>query len=352
METLAVDIASQGIRPLPCLDRRRQGVVVGHQSRIAPAPASVRSPRFSVMLPTYEPDEKLCRALASVLSQAPSTDQMQISVVDDASKRSDVAALVHAADPSGRVELIRHDRRLGLGGNWNRAVAAARGDLVHLLHQDDYVLPGFYRRIDEVFHRTPSVGMAFCRCRIVDGDDRLIKISSRLRWTPGTIHGWLPRIAQRQRVQCPAAVVARSTYESVGGYRTDLCLALDWEMWVRIAARHEVGYEPRTLAAYCRHEANESARLAASGAVWPDIVQAIAINAASFPEGSRAKFVRRSTEWYAGSARRAAATRLARGDADAARQTMSYVPRLLALAARHDGLGALGRTAGATRRVA
>jgi hypothetical protein len=38
-------------------------------------------------------------------------------------------------------------------------------------------------------------------------------------------------IAQRQRVQCPAAVVARSTYESVGGYRTDLRLALDWEMW-------------------------------------------------------------------------------------------------------------------------
>ena len=304
------------------------------------------------MLPTYEPDEKLCRALASVLSQAPSTDQMQISVVDDASKRSDVAALVHAADPSGRVELIRHDRRLGLGGNWNRAIAAARGDLVHLLHQDDYVLPGFYRRMDEVFRRTPSIGMAFCRCRIVDSDNRPIKTSSRLRWTPGTIHGWLSRIAERQRVQCPAAVVARSTYEAVGGYRTDLCMALDWEMWVRIAARYQVGYEPRPLAAYCRHDANESAQLHASGAVWPDLVKTIEINACSFPEASRAALLRRSAEWYAGSARRAAATQLAQGDAAAARQTMAYVPRLLALAAHHDGLGTLGRSAGATRRVA
>ena len=308
--------------------------------------------RFSVMLPTYEPDEKLCRTLAAVLAQAPPADQMQISVVDDASKQSDVAALMHAADPAGRVELIRHDRRLGLGGNWNRAVAAARGDLVHLLHQDDYVLPGFYRCIDEVFRRTPSIGMAFCRCRIVDGDNRPIKTSSRLRWTPGTIHGWLPIIAKRQRVQCPAAVVARSTYESVGGYRTDLCLALDWEMWVRIAARYEVGYEPRILAAYCRHEANESARLAASGAVWPDLVQAIAINAASLPEASRAALVRRSATWYAGSARRAAATQLARGDTDAARQTIAYVPRLLALARDGDGQGLIAHPAGATRRVA
>ena len=311
-----------------------------------------RKPRFSVMLPTYESDEKLCRALASVLAQAPPDDQMQIAVLDDASERSDVGALVRTVDPSGRVELIRHDRRLGLGGNWNRAIAAARGDLVHLLHQDDYVLPGFYRRMDEVFRRTPSIGMAFCRCRIVDSDNRPIKTSSRLRWTPGTIHGWLSRIAERQRVQCPAAVVARSTYEAVGGYRTDLCLALDWEMWVRIAARYEVGYEPRILAAYCRHEANESARLAASGAVWPDLVQAIAINAASLPEASRAALVRRSATWYAGSARRAAAMQLARGDTDAARQTIAYVPRLLALARDGDGQGLIARPAGAARRVA
>jgi glycosyltransferase involved in cell wall biosynthesis len=321
-------------------------------SPVPPSAASPDSPRFSVMLPTYEPDEKLCRTLLSVLAQAPSADQMQISVVDDASERSDVAALVHAADPAGRVEVIRHDSRLGLGGNWNRAVAAARGDLVHLLHQDDYVLPGFYARMDEVFHRTPSIGMAFCRCRIVDGDNRLIKTSSRLRWTTGTIHGWLPKIAERQRVQCPAAVVARSTYESVGGYRTDLCLTLDWEMWVRIAARHEVGFEPRTLAAYCRHEANESARLAASGAVWPDLVKAIAVNAASLPEASRAALVRRSAAWYAGSARRAAATQLARGDANAARQTIAYIPRLLALTQDGDGQGTVARSSGATRRVA
>jgi len=303
------------------------------------------------MLPTYEPDEKLCRAIASVLAQTTPDDQMQIAVVDDASERSDVRALVQSVDPAGRVEVIRHDRRLGLGGNWNRAIAAATGELVHLLHQDDYVLPGFYTRINQLFRRTPSIGMAFCRCRIVDGDDRRIKTSSHLRWTPGTIQGWLPMIAQRQRVQCPAAVVARGTYEAVGGYRTDLSLALDWEMWVRIAARHKVGYEPRTLAAYCRHEANESARLAASGESWPDIVRAIAINAGSLPEAARADLVRRSATWYAGSARRAAAMQLARGDANAARHTMSHVSRLLELVAQHDRHDVMARRFGATRRA-
>jgi len=303
------------------------------------------------MLPTYEPDEKLCRAVASVLAQAPAADQMQITVVDDASERSNVRALVQSVDPAGRVEISLHDRRLGLGANWNRAIAAATGELVHLLHQDDYVLPGFYNRIDRLFRRSPSIGMAFCRCRIVDGGNRVIKTSSRLRWTPGTIHGWLPIIAERQRVQCPATVVARSTYEASGGYRTDLCLTLDWEMWVRIAARYDVGYEPRTLAAYRRHEANESARLATGGAGWRDIVRAIAINAGSLPEAARADLVRRSATWYAGSARRTAARQLSHGDAAAARHTMSYVQQLLDLAAHYDRHDAVVHGFGATRRA-
>jgi len=288
-----------------------------------------------VILPTYEPDEKLSRAILSVLAQMPSDDQSQIAVVDDASERVDVEALVRAADPTGRVEIIRHDTRLGIGGNWNRALAVARGELVHLLHQDDSVLPGFYARIDELFHRSPALGMAFCRCRIVDGDDRPIKTSSRVRWTAGAIDGWLPMIAERQRVQCPAAVVARSTYEAVGNYRTDLCLTLDWEMWVRIAARYPVGYEPRALAVYRRHAASESARISALDGVWPDLLRAIGINACSLPEASRAEIVQASALWYAGSARRAAAKQLASGDPAAARHTMSCVTRLLDLAATY-----------------
>ncbi|MEI7861774.1 MAG: glycosyltransferase family 2 protein, partial [Planctomycetota bacterium] len=106
-----------------------------------------------MILPTYEPDEKLSRAILSVLAQAPSDDQWQIAVVDDASERIDVEALVRAADPTGRVEVLRHDTRLGIGGNWNRALAVAQGELVHLLHQDDSVLPGFYTRIDNLFRR-------------------------------------------------------------------------------------------------------------------------------------------------------------------------------------------------------
>jgi len=283
------------------------------------------------MLPTYEPDGKLARALESVLSQAPAPDAMQITVVDDGSRPGLVREIVEQSDPDGRVEIVEQPRRLGLGGNWNRALGLARGTLVHLLHQDDYVLPGFYDRMDSAFNQRPDIGMAFCRTYLVDAADRPIRTTSRQQWTSGVLANWLPRIAERQRIQTPSVVVARRTYEASGGFRTDLQLALDWEMWVRIAARFPVWYDPRPLAAYRRHADNETTRLHASGAAWPDLARAIQINADSLPEQIRGPTLSASVRWYVASAMRTAEREIRDGGFARASVTLGQVPEILGL---------------------
>jgi hypothetical protein len=319
------------------------------------APASTRHvtphasgprPRFAVMLPTFEPDEKLLAALRSVLGQAPPPALMQITVVDDASTPGLTRNLVRTADPEGRVEVVEHEHRLGLAGNWNRSIDLARGELVHLLHQDDYVLPGFYAAIDRGFRAAPGAGMAFCRSRIVDGEGRTIKSSSRLRWRPGLLADWPPMIGERQRIQTPAAVVRRATYESLGGFLPELSQTVDWEMWVRIAAAYPVWYEPRCLAVYRRHPDNESTRLFESGAVWPDVLRALEINARSLPESCRAATTQASARWHAASALRTAERLLARGAIEQAATTVMHVPAMMRL------IGADAPTRSVQRRLA
>lgn len=296
---------------------------------VPPIRGGGRRPRFSVMIPACNPDEKFRASLESVLRQAPGPERMQIAVVDDASSTVDVERVIRSIDSHGRVEFYAGDRRRGLCGNWNRAIEVARGELVHLLHQDDSVHPGFYERLERGFTTAPHIGMAFCRSRIVDDAGRLMKKTSRQRWLPGVIGNWLATIAERQRVQTPAAVVARSTYETLGGYRPDLCHALDWEMWVRIAAHYAVWYEPRALATYRRHHANETSRLVARGAVWPDMARAIRINAATLPDSIRSATVAASVRWHASSAIRTAERQLAVGDTAAAADTLRSIPELL-----------------------
>jgi glycosyltransferase involved in cell wall biosynthesis len=259
------------------------------------------APLISVMLPVYEPQSMLLDTLDAVLKQRQSlgVEQMQIGIVDDSSGRVNVAELLHRLGQPATVELYRNTTNLGLAGNWNRCIELARGTYVHLLHQDDVVRPGFYDRLLAGFSRAPHVGMAFCRHGFIDRDGKLTDVSHRERLTAGILRHWLTKIARELCIQTPAAIVKRSVYEQVGGFRDDLKYALDWEMWTRIAVHHPVWYEPRILADYRRHSASETARLQLSGAADLDVLRAIEVIGATVPAERRAELMRSAYIAYA-----------------------------------------------------
>src|SRR6185436_3557572 len=102
----------------------------------------------------------LLECLASVLAQWPGEREMEIVVVDNGSDPP-LAELVQSLG-LGIVRYHRHAQTIALQQNWNSAVAASRGRWVHLLNDDDYVLPGFYAALRASLETCPdSVAAAF-----------------------------------------------------------------------------------------------------------------------------------------------------------------------------------------------
>jgi glycosyltransferase involved in cell wall biosynthesis len=262
--------------------------------RIARISKDEARPDISVVIPAYEPGPFLVDTVKSVLAQDPGPAQMQIAIVDDGSTRVRAAALLAGIAPANRIEYHEHTDRLGLAGNWNRAIAHARGEFIHILHQDDTVRSGFYDALLSGLRSNDRIGMAFCRHAFIDENERVDRISHRERWRAGVLPRWLDRISERQRVQCPAVIVRRDVYAMLGGFRDDLRYALDWEMWVRIASEYHVWYEPRVLANYRRHSGAESARLEAAGDIMADMLAAIAALSMHLPAASRARLQQRA----------------------------------------------------------
>ena len=96
------------------------------------------------MVPTWNPNLKYLReALVSVLAAGIAADEMQIAIVDDASESFDAAAFLRE-QALDRVECYPGVARLGIAGSWNRCIEMARGEWIHILHQDDRVRPDFY----------------------------------------------------------------------------------------------------------------------------------------------------------------------------------------------------------------
>ncbi len=131
---------------------------------------------ITVALPVHEPDPALlAEAIGSVLAQDSGPSRMEVLVVDDGTASLDVRALVHEL-AGDRVRVVRPDRRLGLPAAWNACIEAATGEIVHVLHQDDRVLPGFYDRLVRPMRDDPALVGAFCRTAGIDG-------RGEVRWT-------------------------------------------------------------------------------------------------------------------------------------------------------------------------
>ncbi len=253
------------------------------------------------MIPTYNSETYLERAIGSVLLQAPAACEMQIEVVDDCSTNHDVERLVRRI-AGDRVSVFRQPERAGMCGNWNTCIERAKGHWVHILHQDDMVLPGFYQKLRGGIEQDPGVGSAFCRHIIINEDGQWRHIPEMLNRHPGLIPDWLEHIASEVLLQTPAVVVKREVYERIGGFRPELIYTPDWEMWKRIAANYPVWYEPQPLACYRVHRSSETSSLVRTGADISDIRKCIEMSRVYLPDSLADRVSKTASEKYALSA--------------------------------------------------
>jgi glycosyltransferase involved in cell wall biosynthesis len=277
------------------------------------------------MIPTYNCASFLRHTLESVLVQDPGPARMQVEVVDDGSS-DDPRAVVDEVG-RGRVEFHQQDRNVGHIRNFTTCIERARGELVHLLHGDDVVLPGFYAALDSGF-TSPRVGAAFCRWKLIDEEGRTTWVASAAQDVAGPLSDAVVHLAEEQRIVTPSIVVRRSVYEELGGFDDRLVCSEDWEMWVRIAARFDVWYEPETLAAYRIRAESNTGRNERGAKELHYTALAIELFREQLPPDRARSIVRRARGAYAATALRTAKTYAAAHERSAARAHLLLAMRL------------------------
>jgi len=249
---------------------------------VAPVPAGTPRPLWSVMIPTFNCAKYLRLTLQSVLAQAPDPEQMQIEVVDDCSTKDDPEAVVREVG-QGRVAFHRKPKNAGAIPNFNTCIERSRGHLVHILHGDDMVLPGFYQRLAAAAEAQPQLALYACRSFFVDEENIISKVSDRV--PPLEVGGRFPEhFFYGTPLQTPSVAVRRSFYEQHGGFLPALVHAADWEMWSRAVARGGGIIVPEVLCQYREFAANDSSRLARTAENLRDAERLHAVLAQRHPD--------------------------------------------------------------------
>jgi glycosyltransferase involved in cell wall biosynthesis len=231
--------------------------------RVEPIAQGIVRPLWSVMIPAFNCAQYLRPCLESVLAQDPGVDRMEIEVIDDCSTEDDPEAVVTELG-KGRVKFHRKSRNEGVTANFNTCVQRSSGELVHILHGDDYVLPGFYRAVEEMAERHPTVSFFHARALVVDeagnteGSSPLIENLEN----PGNE---VTPFYYSNPFRTAGVVIRRAFYEQHGGFNPKFVHVADWEMWVRAVLLGTGTCSNETLAIYRSFAGNDTARLVRTG---------------------------------------------------------------------------------------
>jgi glycosyltransferase involved in cell wall biosynthesis len=205
---------------------------------------------ISVIIPAYNRETKIVRAVASVLAQT--YENIEVIVVDDASPDGTAAAVEAIGDP--RVRLVRHDRNRGAGTARNTGVAAARGEWIAFQDSDDDWLPQKLELQAAMMARLPSDYVAVFCTKIDYGCDEHARYGPRLtcciprpdeRIESGDLH---PRLLRGNIIGPQTALIARKAFLAVGGFDPRLRNNNDWDFFIRLSAHGRIGFLDNPLA--------------------------------------------------------------------------------------------------------
>ena len=203
----------------------------------------------TVIVPAYNAAATLAAALRSVAAQT--VRAREVLVVDDGSQDDTVGVAERelAGLPHGRC--LRLGRNCGPAAARNAALAEARGAWLAFLDADDAWLPWRLERQWSRAEMAADVALWCGRTVPLAGDvvsaavDGLPAVGSVL-----TRRLCLEEFAEHNPVATSTVLVRTAAVASVGGFDPAFRGPEDYELWMRLVARHSACYADEPLAAY------------------------------------------------------------------------------------------------------
>jgi glycosyltransferase involved in cell wall biosynthesis len=218
--------------------------------RRALAPPSARAslsavslPSLTIITPCLNAAATLPATLASVRAQEyPGLEH----IVVDGGSTDGTLELLQAAE--GIRWISEPDR--GLADALNKGIAMASGEVIGELNADDVYEPGALRAVGEALRDHPQAMWLTGRCRIVDA------AGSEIRKPVTRYKNWLLAHYSRRAylthnfISAPATFFRAETLRQSGGFDLRYRISVDYDLQLRIAARHDPLVLHRYLASF------------------------------------------------------------------------------------------------------
>ena len=215
------------------------------------------SPLVSVVMAAKNYARFVPLAIGSVVRQT--VTDWELIIVDDGST-DDTASAVQPYLADRRVRYVRSDL-LGQSRAKNLGARLSRGAFIAYLDADDAWLPMKLEKQLDVLHAHPACGVCFCLRSLFDENDNPLTANAQQTVTAPPRGRVLPQIFLRNFVCFSSVVIRRQVFDHLGGFDPQWDLAIDYDLWLRVARHYEFECVDEPLVLYRTGHGNLSKRL-------------------------------------------------------------------------------------------
>ena len=210
------------------------------------------TPTVSVVMAAKNYAKFLPVAIESVIAQT--FADWELVIVDDGSTDATPATVKpYLADR--RVRYIRSDK-LGQSRAKNLGIDLSHGEVIAFLDADDAWKPTKLER--QLALLQDDVGVIFCGRELIDESGTLLAKQPIAIPPTGRV---LDAMFVQNFVCFSSAMVRRHVFERVGRFEPLWDLAIDFDLWLRVARHHSFAYVPEPLVLYRTGHGNLSQKL-------------------------------------------------------------------------------------------
>ncbi|RLA62772.1 MAG: glycosyltransferase family 2 protein [Epsilonproteobacteria bacterium] len=195
---------------------------------------------ISIIIPTYNRSAYLFRAIESVQYQT--YKDWELIIVDDGSTDNTQKEITYLLKEEKKIKYIKTPNR-GVSAARNLGIHLSSGDYLAFLDSDDEWLPEKLELQMEFVNTNPEI-------ELVHGDEIWIRNGKRVNQK--NIHKKFGGNIFSQSLDLCAispstAFLKRSLFKRVGFFREDFPVCEDYDLWLRVTSRNEVGFIARPL---------------------------------------------------------------------------------------------------------
>lgn len=199
--------------------------------------------KASIILPVYNGEQYISKAIESVLEQTYSN--LELIIVNDCSTDKTAEIVSRYAEQDSRIKVINNPVNLKLPNTLNVGFEQATGDYYTWTSDDNLYKENAIERMVYTLNSRPDIDMVYADFTIIDSEGEEISVSPT--------HWREPDKLLFSNMIGACFLYTREVAEKVGKYDANLFLAEDYDYWIRIFRVGKMTHLTENLYYYRQH---------------------------------------------------------------------------------------------------